>query len=225
MGTKRETRFSPPMTRHEATTLGTARAAAFSVAVFVLTLSLTSGGSGGGGLAAANPTPSGRIMSLPGLSGNGPLTAQYSGYIAVNTSASSGGGNGGDGEVVNAAMFYWFVESAAPDNGDLPIVIWLQGGPGGSSLYGLFVENGPYHITPHLELTENPYSWHNAVHMLYIDNPVGTGFSFTDYYQTSQAAIAENMLTFLTGFFEQYAQYEGRPLFLFGESYAGKYIP
>ena len=58
------------------------------------------------------------------------MTAQYSGYIAVNTSTSSGGGDGGDGEVVNAAMFYWFVESAAPDNGDLPIVIWLQGGPG-----------------------------------------------------------------------------------------------
>jgi vitellogenic carboxypeptidase-like protein len=55
-------------------------------------------------------------------------------------------------------------------------LLWLQGGPGGSSLYGLFVENGPFSVTPDLKLVKRPTSWALSHNIIYIDNPVGTGF-------------------------------------------------
>ncbi|KAG0211070.1 hypothetical protein BGX33_004521 [Mortierella sp. NVP41] len=58
--------------------------------------------------------------------------------------------------------------------------IWLQGGPGGSSMIGLFYETGPIHVTEDLKLTRNPNIWANEYSMLFIEQPVGTGYSFVD---------------------------------------------
>lgn len=59
-------------------------------------------------------------------------------------------------------------------------MLWLQGGPGGSSLFGLFVENGPFIITEDVQVLFRNYTWNRDFAVLYIDNPVGTGFSYTD---------------------------------------------
>ena len=59
------------------------------------------------------------------------------------------------------------------------MLLWLQGGPGGSSLFGLFVENGPLQVTKDLNVVLRNHSWNQQFAVLYIDNPVGTGFSFT----------------------------------------------
>lgn len=61
----------------------------------------------------------------------------------------------------------------------MPIVLWLQGGPGGSSMFGLFNENGPFIVSANGTLSLREYSWNREFALLYIDNPVGTGFSFT----------------------------------------------
>jgi len=57
------------------------------------------------------------------------------------------------------------------------LIIWFQGGPGCSGLYGLFNENGPFRIDENNNVVDSKYSWNSIANILYIDQPVGTGFS------------------------------------------------
>ncbi|XP_060528708.1 venom serine carboxypeptidase-like isoform X2 [Cylas formicarius] len=96
-------------------------------------------------------------------------------------------------------MFFWFFPSQT-DYTNAPVLLWLQGGPGASSLIGLFAEHGPFIVKPKHGLKLRPYAWTKTHSVLYIDNPVGTGYSFTN---------------------KGNAQNETKV----GESYAGKYVP
>lgn len=79
-------------------------------------------------------------------------------------------------------MFYMFVESQSDPAHD-PVVLWLNGGPGCSSMFGFAQENGPY-IMPdgsdEFETQVNPYSWNKIANVIYIESPAGVGFSYTD---------------------------------------------
>jgi len=73
------------------------------------------------------------------------------------------------------------------------LVLWLTGGPGCASEVALFFENGPYTINDDLTLKQNPYSWNRVSNLLYVDQPVGTGFSKAakiTHYDTNEEAIA-----------------------------------
>ncbi|XDG02163.1 hypothetical protein ABKA04_001778 [Annulohypoxylon sp. FPYF3050] len=73
--------------------------------------------------------------------------------------------------------FFWYFEAQNnPENA--PLVIWMNGGPGGSSIFGLFNENGPCYIN--LDLAQQPrdYPWNKDYNVLYVDQPVQTGFSY-----------------------------------------------
>ena len=81
-------------------------------------------------------------------------------------------------------MFFWFFPAQSRAS-EAPLILWLQGGPGWPTMYGIFKEHGPFLIgwdefTGKPMLLKNIYSWNINHNMLYIDNPVGTGFSFTD---------------------------------------------
>ncbi|RDX89530.1 Serine carboxypeptidase-like 49 [Mucuna pruriens] len=78
---------------------------------------------------------------------------------------------------IAARMFYFFFESRTSK--DDPVVIWLTGGPGCGSELALFYENGPFHIDDNLSLTWNDYGWDQASNILFIDQPTGTGFSYS----------------------------------------------
>uniref|UniRef100_A0A6B2LTZ3 Peptidase S10 serine carboxypeptidase n=1 Tax=Arcella intermedia TaxID=1963864 RepID=A0A6B2LTZ3_9EUKA len=72
-------------------------------------------------------------------------------------------------------MFYWFYGSKSNNTTD-PLVIWLNGGPGASSMLGCFIENGPYRINlDGKTISSNPYGWNQNANLLFIDQPVGTG--------------------------------------------------
>jgi len=128
---------------------------------------------------------------------------------------------------MGAYLFYWMFESQGTPATD-PLVIWLTGGPGCSSLLALFFENGPYTVNPNLTLSTNPYSWNTNANLLYVDQPAGTGFSFVNNqngYVTDEAQVAQDFYTFLTNFYAKYPQYASLPLFVTGESYGGHYVP
>ncbi|CAF3370797.1 unnamed protein product [Rotaria sp. Silwood2] len=144
-----------------------------------------------------------------------PYTQQsFSGYLTVN-------------KQYNSNMFFWFFPA---QNGDknAPVLLWLQGGPGASSLFGLFNEHGPIQVNNDGSLTERPITWNSLYNLLYIDNPVGTGYSFTSNdqgYARSQDDVARDLYSALTQFFQIYTDYASNPFYVTGESYGGKYVP
>lgn len=156
------------------------------------------------------------IKDLPGYPNSAPALTMYSGYIEVNKTAKG-------------SLFYWFVEAQkAPDDPSTPVVVWLNGGPGASSLYGLFAENGPFTLNDDLSLSYNPWSWAVSYHMLFVDNPVDTGFSFVDKgnWVQNEDQMGSQFVNLLNTFLHDcHPKYASNPLYISGESYAGRYIP
>ncbi|KAK4054862.1 hypothetical protein OIV83_000786 [Microbotryomycetes sp. JL201] len=123
-------------------------------------------------------------------------------------------------------FFYFFASRSNPDKDD--VLLWTNGGPGGSSALGLFMENGPCTVSSDGNSTKsNPHSWNDAANVIFIDQPAGVGFSHSGsgvtVSTTEQAAI--DIHAFLTIFFEAFSSYKGRGLHLSGESYGGRYLP
>lgn len=121
-------------------------------------------------------------------------------------------------------MFWWLYYADSPSTSytDLPLVMWLQGGPGGSgSGFGNFEEIGPLDR----DLKPRKTNWVQASSVLFVDNPVGTGFSYTDKpdsYATDVATVASDMLVLLQHFFAQSKDFQTIPFYIFSESYGGK---
>ncbi len=133
-------------------------------------------------------------------------------------------------------LFYWFFEcQKCKDEDDVtnyPLTIWLNGGPGGPSTYGLLQENGPYLMKDEEKgvIVENPFSWNTEMHLLYWDQPYWTGYSYAykngkKLYAKSEAQLSTALYYAMEYFYEQHPQYRECDLYITGESYAGKYIP
>eukprot|EP00581_Thalassiosira_minuscula_P008870 CAMPEP_0183706806 /NCGR_PEP_ID=MMETSP0737-20130205/3538_1 /TAXON_ID=385413 /ORGANISM="Thalassiosira miniscula, Strain CCMP1093" /LENGTH=570 /DNA_ID=CAMNT_0025934319 /DNA_START=79 /DNA_END=1788 /DNA_ORIENTATION=+ len=111
---------------------------------------------------------------------------------------------------------------------EVPFVIWLNGGPGCSSLLGLLQENGPCLVNDDGHSTTlNPYSWTEVAHVLYLDQPAKTGYSYGAGNDRDEDMVAEDAYYFIQAFFqsEEGEKYKDLPLYLTGESYAGHYLP
>lgn len=124
-------------------------------------------------------------------------------------------------------MFYWYAESSNEPDQD-PIVLWLNGGPGCSSLGGFFTENGPFVVLSDLTVDLNPYRWNRRANIVWLESPAGVGFSspesdFHPYY--NDETTTERSYEFLKHFFDRYPSLQGRDFYIAGESYAGIYIP
>ncbi|XP_054429642.1 lysosomal protective protein isoform X1 [Pteronotus mesoamericanus] len=151
------------------------------------------------------------VQRLPGLAKQ-PSFRHYSGYLK---------GSG------SKRLHYWFVESQK-DPKSSPVVLWLNGGPGCSSLDGFLTEHGPFLIQPDgVTLEYNPYSWNLIANVLYLESPAGVGFSYSNdkLYATNDTEVAESNFEALQDFFCLFPEYKDNELFLTGESYAGIYIP
>ncbi|XP_075547617.1 putative serine carboxypeptidase CPVL [Dermacentor variabilis] len=152
--------------------------------------------------------------SRVGKIGSVPDVLSYSGFITVNKELGSN-------------LFFWFFPAMeSPESA--PVSLWLQGGPGTSSLFGLFVEHGPYFVDENGAAQLRPITWTRTISVLYVDNPVGTGFSFTQSekgYARNQSDVSRDMIEMLQQFFTLFSNYSSNDFYLSGESYAGKYIP
>jgi len=140
----------------------------------------------------------------------------YSGYLTVD-------------ELHGSNMFFWFFP-AVTGKVDAPVLLWLQGGPGSSSLLGVFNLNGPFSVCKSCggELKLRDHAWTGTHSMLYVDNPVGTGFSYTgddSGYSTDEMDVARNLYATLVQFFELFPEYQHNDFYVTGESFAGHYVP
>ena len=126
-------------------------------------------------------------------------------------------------------LHYWFVASESDaEPADVPLLLWLNGGPGASSLTGLLAEKlGPQSIAPNGTLVDNPDRITKKYHLLTFDNPVGAGYSETadKSYVRSEYEMRTQFVHALRIFFARHPQYADSPFWVSGESYAGHYIP
>ena len=97
-----------------------------------------------------------------------------------------------------------------------------------ASLLSVVVFSGPYIIADDLSLSLNPYSWNSNATVIWIDQPSGSGYSYSDKGDVGpfdEVGVADNVYQFLQGFLTQYPQFQTVPFYITGESYAGHYIP
>lgn len=128
------------------------------------------------------------------------------------------------GNSTTDSLFFWFVPTANPSAND-EIVIWLNGGPGCSSLDGFFHENGPVNwASGTYRPVRNTYSWSNLSNIVWIDQPISTGFSTGNATATNEDTVASRFLGFWRNFVNTF-ELEGRKIYITGESYAGMYSP
>lgn len=157
---------------------------------------------------------SGEITALPGLGwmNRGLDFKMYSGYVDVGK---------------NGKTFFWFVESQTPDSASDPVLLWTNGGPGCSGLVGFMTEQGPFRPMPDGSLALNEYSWNTVANMVFIEQPVGVGFSVAadGEIKYGDAQAAQDNYNFVVGFFEKFKMLSKNKFFISSESYGGHYMP
>jgi carboxypeptidase C (cathepsin A) len=150
------------------------------------------------------------IVTNSGVCETTPGVTTYSGYFSVGP---------------NMNMWFWFFEARNSPK-TAPLVTWFNGGPGCSSMIGLFQENGPCQFYNNsTEPSINKYSFNEYANMLYIDQPIGTGFSYGDDEVNSTVTAAPYVWNLLQAFLGQFPKYESRDFAIFTESYGGHYGP
>jgi carboxypeptidase C (cathepsin A) len=154
-----------------------------------------------------------QITSMPGL--NYDLTFnQFSGYLQLKSNHAK-------------HIHYWLVESEInPDTA--PLVFWTNGGPGCSGLIGFMTEQGPFRPDKFGNIQLNKWSWNKIANMVFLEQPVGVGFSYSnnssDYIIGDDQASKDNLETILS-FLERFPDFVKNPLYITSESYGGHYIP
>ncbi|KAJ4912185.1 Serine carboxypeptidase-like 3 [Raphanus sativus] len=159
---------------------------------------------------------SGSIVNfLPGFEGPLPFELE-TGYIGV-------------GEEEQGQLFYYFVKSEKNPKED-PLLLWLTGGPGCSSLSALFFENGPvtFNEGSRPALLSTTHSWTKVANIIFLDQPIGTGFSYatTELLDTpSDSGQAKQIQEFIRKWLSKHTEFISNPFYVAGNSYSGKTIP
>nr|GME15650.1 serine carboxypeptidase-like 11 [Ipomoea batatas] len=162
-----------------------------------------------------------KVEYLPGVQPEGPLPFELeTGYIGV-------------GESEDIQLFYYFVKSESNPIID-PIVLWISGGPGCSSFVAMTEELGPLLFDVPKNnwslptLSRNPYSWTKVASFIYLDLPVGTGFSYaksSKKYKANDVETSYHGAEFIRKWFEDHFQYQSNSFYVGGDSYSGITIP
>ena len=153
-----------------------------------------------------------QIMELPGLNDELAFN-QFSGYLNLGTTKKQ--------------IHYWLVESESDPVND-PLVFWTNGGPGCSGLIGFLTEQGPFRPDINGNLQMNDWRWNKIANMVFLEQPVGVGFSYsdnTDDYRIGDAQAAQDNLETILQFLKRFPEYANSPLYITSESYGGHYMP
>uniref|UniRef100_A0A8R1DGS5 Carboxypeptidase n=1 Tax=Caenorhabditis japonica TaxID=281687 RepID=A0A8R1DGS5_CAEJA len=155
-------------------------------------------------------------LRLPGVIDIPNLKLQ-SGYLKANENGTQ-------------KMFYLFLESRDISSSDAPILIWFNGGPGCSSLSGFFEEFGPFYVNyDGKTLFENPDSWYHKSNILFLESPIGVGFSYDtehkNFTKANDDLIAQQNFLAVVDFFKKHPYYNKNDFYVAAESYGGVYGP
>ncbi|KAG7347245.1 peptidase S10 serine carboxypeptidase family protein [Nitzschia inconspicua] len=160
-----------------------------------------------------------------------PPTPQFSGYLDAAT--NDGCDLATNGPVCK--LHYWLALAEDNDDGpglSKPLVLWLNGGPGSSSVLGLLQEIGPLLMNATGGLMNNPWAWTRIVNVLILEAPMGVGYSYCSRQLEGKKCINTDQYTAkatraaLVDFFtDKYPEFVDNDFFITGESYAGVYIP
>jgi carboxypeptidase C (cathepsin A) len=158
-----------------------------------------------------------KVSSLPGYINFSGLFDMYSGLLQLKPDP-----------LMN--MHYIFVTSMSATKDTDPLVLWLNGGPGCSSLLGFAQEIGPCLLQPGAKTFDtnlNPYAWNNNANVLFLENPPGVGFSQNEdkNFSYNENNTATNAYLALVEWFKLFPEYKTRDFWITGESYCGMYIP
>jgi cathepsin A (carboxypeptidase C) len=129
-------------------------------------------------------------------------------------------------------LHYWFAKAEVEDPDQMPVVLWLNGGPGSSSILGMLQEHGPLLINATGGLMRNPYAWTKQANLLILESPAGVGYSYCaamlrgGQCKNTDISTAAAARAALRDFFEtKFPELRANDFFITGESYAGVYIP
>ncbi|CAN6539770.1 unnamed protein product [Malus baccata var. baccata] len=159
------------------------------------------------------------VKFLPGFQGPLPFELE-TGYVGV-------------GEEEEVQLFYYFVKTERKPE-EAPLMLWLTGGPGCSSLTALLYEIGPLNFNIEQyngslpTLTLNPYAWTKVSSIIFVDSPVGTGFSYARSSFASPPSDSEQVghaLQFLRKWLVDHPEFMSNPFFVGGDSYSGIPVP
>ncbi|KAJ1962468.1 Cell death protease [Dispira parvispora] len=163
-----------------------------------------------------------RVTDLPRSTVSQPELLQYAGLVPVTKNNQSN-------------LFFWLFynttlipDSQARENRNRKLIVWFNGGPGCTSMDGVFLENGPYQFSEATDKVEaRPWSLTGQAAMLYLDQPLGTGYSYapTSQYNRNYVQVTETFVQFLQRFYTLFPELTEFDLYLGGESQAGVYIP
>ena len=158
------------------------------------------------------------VLSLPGY--GKPPSPQFSGFL--NASAAEPG----------TMLHYWFAAADSPDWKNMPVVLWLNGGPGASSLIGMLQEQGPLIIDRAGGLVENPWAWTKLANLVALESPAGVGYSYCEAMKRGGACANTDITTAKAAHAAlvdllsvKFPELRANAFFITGESYAGVYSP
>ncbi|KAI0595431.1 Alpha/Beta hydrolase protein [Biscogniauxia sp. FL1348] len=138
----------------------------------------------------------------------------YAGYLPISDTPNE-----------ESELFFWFFPKSENTTAEKEILLWLNGGPGCSSFEGLIQENGPF-VWQYgtYKPVPNPWAWNRLINMVWVEQPVGTGFSRGTVTATSEEDVAAQFLGFWKNFIETFSM-QGYKVYIAGESYAGLFVP
>ena len=159
-----------------------------------------------------------RVAFLPGY--GVPPFPQYSGFL--DASAAEPGTH----------LHYWFARCEQSDWATRPTVLWLNGGPGSSSVLGWLQEIGPLLMNRTGGLMRNPWAWTRQANVFVLESPAGVGYSYCEAQRgggscsnTDNSTAATSLAALERFFFAKFPSLAANDFFVAGESYAGVYVP